>query len=133
MGQDRKVLRYSNAFKQKVVSEIESGEISIWQAQNIYDIRGSATIAKWIRKLGKNHLLAKVVRIEMRDEKDNMKEMKSRERELEKALAGAQLKIMALESTIEVMEEEYGMKVKKNYGGVELDGVLKKRNALKRK
>ena len=96
MGQDRKVLRYSNAFKQKVVSEIESGEISIWQAQNIYDIRGSATIAKWIRKLGKNHLLAKVVRIEMRDEKDNMKEMKSRERELEKALAGAQLKIMAL-------------------------------------
>ena len=83
--------------------------------------------------MGKNHLLAKVVRIEMRDEKDNMKEMKSRERELEKALAGAQLKIMALESTIEVMEEEYGMKVKKNYGGVELDGVLKKRNALKRK
>ena len=97
MGQEKKILRYSNAFKQKVVGEIERGEISIWKARELYDIKGSATIQEWIRKLGRNHLLAKVVRIEMRDEKDKMKELKKREQELEKALSSAQLRIMALE------------------------------------
>ena len=61
--------RYSLGFKQKVVSEIETGELTLGDAQRIYDIRGSDTIQNWMRKLGKNHLLNKVVRIEMKDEK----------------------------------------------------------------
>ena len=52
--------RYSLGFKQKVVSEIESGELKIGDAQRIYDIRGAETIQIWMRKLGKDHLLNKV-------------------------------------------------------------------------
>ena len=70
------VKKYSSAFKLKVVNEIESGKLSIFQAQKIYDIGGNATISKWIKNLGKNHLLSKVVRIEMKDEKDKVKEFK---------------------------------------------------------
>lgn len=48
---------YSTAFKLKVISEIESGQLSIEQARKIYNIGGSSTITKWIKKFGKNHLL----------------------------------------------------------------------------
>jgi len=55
----RTVKRYSTAFKQKVVSEIESGQLSIGDARRLYDITGGETIQKWIRRFGKNHLLNK--------------------------------------------------------------------------
>ena len=74
MKPERKVLyRYSSAFKQKVVSEIESGELTIAEAQRLYGINGATTIQSWIKNLGKNHLLNRIVRIEMKDEKDRIK------------------------------------------------------------
>jgi transposase-like protein len=109
--------RYSLAFKQKVVSEIESGEITATRAQNIYGINGSATIRNWIKQLGKNHLLSKVVRIEMKDEKDKIKELEERIRDLEGALADSHIKNIALESLVEVAEEHYKVDFKKNFGG----------------
>jgi transposase len=99
-------LRYSRAFKQKVVEEIESGELTISKAQRVYDIRGGETIQKWIKLLGKNHLLNRVVRIEMKDENDKIKEQKKKLQQLQAALSDAHLKIVMLESTITVMERE---------------------------
>lgn len=110
------VNRYSLAFKQKVVSEIESGKLTVAKARKIYDIKGSETIPNWIKKFGKNHLLAKVVRIEMKDEKDKIKELEKQKQQLESALAQAHLKIICLESTIECVEEHYKIDVKKNFG-----------------
>jgi len=55
----RIIRRYSIAFKQKVVSEIESGKLNVSQAQKLYDITGAQTIQNWICKFGKNHLLNK--------------------------------------------------------------------------
>ena len=56
--------RYSSAFKQKVISEIESGELTIAEARKIYDIKSSPTIYIWLRKYGKNHLINKVVQVQ---------------------------------------------------------------------
>jgi len=112
----RKKYLYSLAFKQKVVSEIEAGDITVGQAARIYDINGHGTIDKWIKQLGKNHLLAKVVRIEMKDEKDRAKELEKEKKVLESALAQAQLKIIALESTIEIAGKRYGLDLKKKIG-----------------
>ncbi|MBW1764984.1 MAG: transposase [Deltaproteobacteria bacterium] len=109
--------RYSSAFKQKVVSEIESGEISIVEAQRIYGINGAATIPAWIKKLGKNHLLCRVVRVEMKDEKDRIKELKKQIQQLESALAKEHIKNIALESLIESAEEYYKEDLKKSFGG----------------
>jgi len=72
MSETRTIIRYSKAFQQKVVSEIESGKLTIGEAQKIYDIKGCDTIQNWLRKFGKNHLLAKVVRVEMKDVKDKI-------------------------------------------------------------
>ena len=110
------VLRYSLAFQQKVVREIESGELSIEDARRLYDIRGCETIQKWIRKFGKNHLLSKVVRIEMKDEKDRVKELEKRIRQLESALADEHIKNAVLESLVEIARDKYGIDLKKKSG-----------------
>ena len=112
--------RYSLGFKQKVVSEIESGELKIGDAQRIYDIRGAETIQIWMRKLGKNHLLNKVVRIEMKDEKEKIRELQKHVKTLESALAQSHVKNIALESLLECAEEHYQTDFKKNFGGKEL-------------
>jgi len=79
-------LRYSEAFKLKVVEEIEKGKLAISEASRLYEIKGGNTIYKWIRKYGKNHLISKAVRIEMKNEKDILKKKEEKIRELEKAL-----------------------------------------------
>jgi len=116
MSDQKTIIRYSTAFKQKVVSEIESGKFSIETARKIYDIGGGSTIHSWIKKFGKNHLLSKVVRIEMKDEKDKLKELENQKQQLESALAQAHLKLICLESLIESVEEYYSIDVKKNFG-----------------
>ena len=117
----RVIHRYSVAFRQKVVSEIEKGELTVRDAQRIYDIRGGSTIQSWIRKLGKNHLLNRVVRIEMKDEKERIKELEKQVKALESALAQSHVKSIALESLIECAEEHYGTDFKKNFGGKGLE------------
>ena len=108
--------RYSRAFKQKVISEIESGKLTIAEARRIYDIKSSPTIYIWLRKYGKNHLINKVVRVEMRDEKDKIKELERQKGKLESALAQAHLKNLCLESLLECVEEHYKVDVKKTFG-----------------
>lgn len=102
----RVVKKYSSAFKLKVVNEIESGKLSINQAMEIYDIGGNATISRWIKNLGKSHLLSKIVRIEMKDETDKVKELKERVRQLEKLLANKELDNLMNEAFLELLAED---------------------------
>jgi transposase-like protein len=112
----RTVLRYSFAFKQKVVSEIESGKLTASSARRLYDIKGADTIGRWLKQFGKLHLLNQVVRIEMKDEKDKIKELEREKRKLESALAQEHLRNICLESLIECVEEHYKIDIKKNFG-----------------
>lgn len=106
---------YSIAFKQKVVSEIEAGKFSISQAKRIYDI-SAQSVYVWLRKLGKGHLIAKVVRIEMKDEKDKLKELQHQNQKLESALAQAHLRLLMYECLVESVEAHYQIDVKKTFG-----------------
>ena len=119
MSGQKIIKRYSAAFKQKVVSEIESGRFTISDARRAYGITGIGTIENWVKKLGKSHLLNKIVRIEMIDEKDRIKALEREKQALESALAQTQLKLLTLESLLETAEEYYGIdfsEVKKNVG-----------------
>lgn len=123
--------RYSSVFQLKVISEIESGKYSIAEARRVYDIKGVSTIRYWIIKYGKNHLLNKIVRIQMKDERDQLKELKKQVRLLEKALAKVQVDNLCWESLVEVIDEKYGIDSKKNFGSKlppELQEVLKKKS-----
>jgi len=116
MSETRPNNRYSLAFKQKVVSEIESGKFSLSQVRRIYDINGAQTLYKWLRKLGKGHLIEKIVRIEMKDEKDKLKELQQKNQQLESALAQTQLKLLMSEALLESVEAHYNIDVKKTFG-----------------
>ena len=107
--------RYSMAFKQKVISEIESGKYSLLQASKIYKV-SDVSLYNWLRAFGKNHLIGKTVRIEMKNETDRLKQLQKEKEALESALAQAHLKIITLESLLEVAEEHQQKDLKKNIG-----------------
>jgi transposase-like protein len=113
MPEQRSVIRYSPAFKRKIVEEIERGKYTVGEIRRIYDIRGGETINRWLKKFGRNHLLTKVIRVEMKDETDKLKELERQKRELESALAQAHLKILSLETMIDIAEERFDIKIKK--------------------
>lgn len=88
----RTIVRYSDAFKQAILRELEEGKFSgIEAAARAYGIRGKATIQNWMRQYGRTHLLRKVVRVETPREISEVKELRKRVRELEKALANAHI------------------------------------------
>ena len=120
----RTFLRYSESFKLHVVSEIESGQVTIGGARRRYGISGGETIQKWLRRYGKNHLLGKVVRVEKPEEKDRIKELEAKIRELESVLAQSQVKLFAYESLIDVAEKHYGADFKKNFGAKQSANAL---------
>lgn len=122
--------RYSDAFRRKVVSEIERGDLSISQAQLLYDIGGSETIQRWMHKLGKNHLISKRVRIEMADDINKVKKLEAEKRELEAALAQAHLRIRSIESMLELAGKEVGQDLLKKYAA-RVSGSSRKRPGKK--
>lgn len=105
--------RYSSAFKLKVVQEIEKGKLTITQAMRLYEIYGSTTIYKWLRKYGKNDLIKKVVRIEMKDEKSILKKKEERIRELESVVSSLALHNICLQSYVDVVNENISEEEKK--------------------
>lgn len=86
------MIRYSEAFKQKVVSELEEGHFaSPSEASEAYGIRGKGTVYRWMRLYGRGHLLRKVVRVEKAGEPGEIKRLKERVQQLESALADAHM------------------------------------------
>ena len=123
------IYRYSSALKLKVISEIEYGKYSIEQARKIYDIKGSSTIHCWIKKYGKNHLLSNIIRVQMKDEKDKIKELRNQIKVLQRALSKTQVDNLCWQSLVEVIDEKYSIDSKKNFGSKlppELQEVLEK-------
>lgn len=107
----RKVeLRYSMAFKQQVVADLESGRFgTILAASEHYGIGGAETVRKWLRRLGKNHLIPKVVRVEKPDEADQIRQLKKQIRQLQEALGKTQLENVMNESFLQIACEQLGV------------------------
>lgn len=85
-------IRYSEGFKLHVLRDLEEGKFTTRAAAvRAYGIRGCGTIERWAAKYGKHHLLGKVIRVEKPEEINESKELRKRVRQLEKALADANL------------------------------------------
>jgi transposase-like protein len=122
--------RYSIAFKQKVISEIEEGKYTQSESGKIYGI-SQGTIHYWLKRNGKYKVLNKIVRIEMKGEKDRIKQLEKEKRALESALAQSHLKTLYLESLVEIAEEKYGVDLKKKSDTKESERQGKKKNMCK--
>jgi len=108
----RVLVRYSLSFKSKVVGELESGKFdSPSAAGRHYGIGGADTVLSWVRKLGKNHLLAKVVRVETVDERNRLAELKKRVAQLEQALGQTQAEHVLGQAYLKLACEQLGQEV----------------------
>ena len=111
----RKIIRYSDCFKRSVVSEIEKDGLTIQQARDRFGIAGTNTVQRWLKKYGRSHLLNKVVRVETRDEIDELKRLREENKRLKIAYAELAIDHKLSEKVIEKADEVYGLELKKNY------------------
>ena len=111
----KRLVRYSISFKQMVVNEVESGR-SCEYLRRKYDIGSTVTIPRWVERLGKSHLLNKLVRIETMEDKNRDKEKDAEIKRLKKALADSVMAQACLEEVIKMANVEYKTDLKKTFG-----------------
>ena len=110
----RTVIRYSVSFKQQVIEQLESGRFgSINEAKEHFGIRGDYTVQRWLQRYGRNHLCAKVVRVEKPDEKNRIRELKKQVRQLKEALGQTQAEKIIGEEFLKIACEQLGQDVEK--------------------
>ena len=108
----RTVIRYSLGFKQQVIRQLESGRFgSFSEAREHFGIQGVYTIQRWLRKYGRNHLCAKVVRVEKLNEKDEIRALKKQIRQLKEVLGQTQAEKVIGEEFLKIACEELGQEV----------------------
>lgn len=117
-------IRYSEAFKLQVVRGIEQGRFeSVGAAGRAYGVKGAETIALWMQRYGREHLLRKAVRVMKADEETEVKTLRKRVRELERALADAHLDSKLESAYLELACEAAGVKdvaeFKKKHAGAQ--------------
>ena len=109
------VVRYSDCFKLQVVEEVEKNGLSIGACRQKYGIGGAYTIQKWLLQFGKQHLLNKIVRVETREEIDELRRLRSENKALKEAYAELSLHHKCSEKVIEVADELFDLDLKKKY------------------
>lgn len=103
------LIRYSIGFKQQVIQDIEAGRFdSLEQAREHYGVKGAITIQKWLRRYGRNHLCAKVVRVEKPNEQDQIRQLKRQIKQLKEALGQTQAENLLNQSFLKIACEELG-------------------------
>ena len=96
---------YSWGLKINIIEEIENGQVSINQAAKKYGV-SRTTIQKWMKKYG--NLDKKLREMGGRSPKQEIAELK-------KKLRQAELERDILETALEIIEDEYGVDVKKKF------------------
>lgn len=73
-----------------VVRELEEQDLSFEHMRRKYGVMGAYTVQKWVRKYG-NGTRGKIIRVETPEEINELKRLKQRVRQLESALADANI------------------------------------------
>lgn len=102
------IRRYSDAFKRQVVEAIEQEGYTHPQAALRYGC-SEASIHRWVKRYGKNHLLNKIVRIQTMDEADRIAELTEQVNKLKTALADTHLDQAMAESYFELACKRLGV------------------------
>lgn len=106
---NRTIKHYSESFKLKVLSELESGKYTKNEIVRIYGI-GQGTIYSWIKKYSRFDLLNKTVRIETMNEKDKIKSLEKQLKQLKELLIEKDLRNITDEVYLQDAIEQLGYK-----------------------
>ena len=99
----RRVVRYSEAFKREIVRELEGGRFANPdQISRRYGIRGAGTVKRWAEQYGRPGLLKPGIRVQKKNEVDEVKRLRERIHQLESALADTEIRNLLNESYLEL-------------------------------
>lgn len=114
-GKDTKKVSVSSQKKTEIVRAIKEGRMSVREAQVICNVSKYDTIRGWIRKADKQSAdLAGL-------NKPSMPPEINRAPGADKELEDARLKITALETMIDIAEEQFKISIRKNSGAKQLE------------
>jgi len=104
-------VRYSESFKMQVVRELEEGELrNLEEAKERYGIKGHRTVSQWVKKYGSERIQRRVVRVETTEERDQIKGLKKRIGQLERALVDSKVSESLHKAYFDIVCEKYGVK-----------------------
>ncbi|HLA59174.1 MAG TPA: IS630 transposase-related protein [Puia sp.] len=107
--------KYSNLQKRTIVSAIEQGRMSLKEAQVAYKIKSSRIITQWLRQY-KSEKVEICIEKQVPMSKKKKVPAASQTAALQKALEEAELKIKALNTLIDVAEEQLKIDIRKKSG-----------------
>ncbi len=104
------VVRYSEAFKLRVVRELESGRFrSREEAKERYGIKSAGTVGSWVRKYGNCDIQGRFIRVETTDERDQIKALKARIADLERAVIDSKIQEALYKEYFDIACRETGV------------------------
>mgnify|MGYP003576935037 FL=1 len=112
--QNSKRTRYPVTLRRSVVRAVEGG-MTISQAQVAFNIKSHTAIGRWIKKEREekaNLVIDNPIPMSKKPKKENKESVKA----LQQALAEAQLKIKALDTMIDIAEEQLKINIRKKSG-----------------
>jgi len=107
----------SKTEKRWIVREIQSGRMTIGQAREQFELQSknpAALLRKWIKQYSSDILLTLPVMTEK--ERQKLDAAHKRLKQLEKQLEDAQMKNIALETMIDIAEEQLKIVIRKKSG-----------------
>lgn len=67
---------YSEALKRKIVEDLESGRYTTREVMESYGISYRSTVFRWVNKYGKTKPNCRTVRVEMKNEREELEDLK---------------------------------------------------------
>ena len=108
--------RYEISFRRWLVQEIESKKMSWQEARSRFQLPYffDQTYKDWQRKYSEEIVLS--LPLMTAEERINLKELENRNKELEKQLEMAQMRLTAVNTMIDIAEKEYKLDIRKKSG-----------------
>jgi hypothetical protein len=108
--------KYESSFRRWLVCEIESGRMSWQEARSKFHLpyHFDALYKNWQQKYA-DEIVLTLPLMSAKERTDNL-ELEKRVKELEKQLELAQMKVVALNTVIDIAEKSYKLEIRKKYG-----------------
>lgn len=108
--------KYETSFRRWLVQEIESGRMNWQEARSRFGLpfRFDMIYKEWQKKYSEEIVLS--LPLMTAEERINLKKLEARNKELEKQLELAQMRLTAVNTMIDIAEKEYKLEIRKKSG-----------------
>ncbi len=108
--------KYETSFRRWLVQEIESGRMTWQEARTRFELpfRFDMVYKEWQKKYSQEIVLS--LPLMTAEERINLKKLEARNKELEKQLELAQMRLTAVNTMIDIAEKDYKLEIRKKSG-----------------